>query len=88
MTGSTVDGEDVIQDALFDDYTIEEIADFVESTPGQLKEALHRGHEKLVGSRRSWAAVPKKSPIRGGEIGVIDALAMSGRDVSYRDDKD
>jgi RNA polymerase sigma-70 factor (ECF subfamily) len=45
------------------DYTIEEIADLVESTPGGVKAALHRGREKLtaaprpVGSRASVAAL-------------------------------
>jgi RNA polymerase sigma-70 factor (ECF subfamily) len=37
------------------DYTIEEIADLVDSTPGGVKAALHRGREKL-------AALPLPSP--------------------------
>jgi RNA polymerase sigma-70 factor (ECF subfamily) len=32
------------------DYTIDEIADLVESTPGGVKAALHRGREKLAAS--------------------------------------
>jgi RNA polymerase sigma-70 factor, ECF subfamily len=49
------------------DYTIEEIADLVESTPGGVKAALHRGREKLtaaprpVGSRAPLAAVAMSS---------------------------
>jgi RNA polymerase sigma-70 factor, ECF subfamily len=53
------------------DYTIEEIADLVESTPGGVKAALHRGREKLTTAprpvvsrppRASRAASPETSP--------------------------
>ena len=39
------------------DYTIEEIADLVASTPGGVKAALHRGREKL-------SALPPPAPSR------------------------
>jgi RNA polymerase sigma-70 factor, ECF subfamily len=38
------------------DYTIEEIADLVESTPGGVKAALHRGREKLAAAPRPIVA--------------------------------
>lgn len=38
------------------DYTIEEIADLVDSTPGGVKAALHRGREKLAASSHASAS--------------------------------
>jgi hypothetical protein len=68
MTGSTMDGEDVVQAALVDahrracvllkdvfDCTIEEIADLVASTMRGVKAALHRRGEKL-------SALPPPAP--------------------------
>ena len=43
------------------DYTIEEIADLVESTPGGVKAALHRGREKL-------AALPPPTSSRSSPV--------------------
>jgi RNA polymerase sigma-70 factor, ECF subfamily len=43
------------------DYTIEEVADLVDSTPGGVKAALHRGREKLATARRPPEMPPRMS---------------------------
>jgi RNA polymerase sigma-70 factor, ECF subfamily len=48
------------------DYTIEEIADLVESTPGGVKAALHRGREKLaaappLAAKRAVVEIPEET---------------------------
>ncbi|MGH9161632.1 MAG: sigma-70 family RNA polymerase sigma factor [Vicinamibacteraceae bacterium] len=48
------------------EYTIEEIADLVESTPSGVKAALHRGREKLVAAPRP-AATPAAAEIPDDE---------------------
>jgi len=47
------------------DYTIEEIADLVESTPGGVKAALHRGREKL--NALPPPAGPRPAPVLSHE---------------------
>jgi RNA polymerase sigma-70 factor, ECF subfamily len=47
------------------DYSIEEIADLVESTPGGVKAALHRGREKL--NAMPVPAEPRETPAISGD---------------------
>jgi RNA polymerase sigma-70 factor (ECF subfamily) len=46
-------------------YTLEEIADLVDSTPGGVKAALHRGREKLAAAPR--LVVPRRAAVISGE---------------------